>query len=110
MRCRSAWAERVGRARDLLQRDVRLPHELLDAELATRIAKSERRRGSPLIVEGEPVVAPSGGVVQLVAQSPEKVARRARLFDLARRQEPALARLAKARHLVAHARDPQRRL
>jgi len=101
----------VGGAGDLLERDVRLPHQLLDAQLAAGLVGiAERLREAALVVERQPIVAASGGVVQLVAQAPEEIARRARRRHLAVRQEPPLAGLPEPGELVPHASDPEGRL
>ena len=107
----AAVDQRVGRSRDLLERDVRVAHQLLDAELAVPVVGVAERRGeTALVVEREPIVAPAGRVMQLVAEAPEQVAGRARRRHLAVRQQASLPCLAEAGHLVAHARDPERRL
>ena len=101
----------VGGAGDLLQRDVRLPHQLLDAQLAAGLVGiAERLREAALVVERQPIVAASGGVVQLVAQPPEQIAGRARRGHLAVGQEAPLAGLSKPGELVPDASDPERRL
>src|SRR5207237_8758519 len=92
------------------ERDVRLAHELLDAQRPGRILVAEGRRKAALVVESHAVVAPAGGVVELVAQFPQPVARRPRRLHFAHRQQAALAGLAEPRHLVAGARDPERGL
>src|SRR6185295_6757126 len=85
--------------------------QLLHRQLAAGlVGVSKRLRHPPLVVEGEPVVAPPRRVVQLVADPPEQVARRPRRAHLAVWQESPLAGLAEARHLVAHPGDPERRL
>jgi len=104
----AAIDQRLGSAGELLKTDVRVAHQLLDAELAARIvAIGERLRDAPLVVEGEPVVAPAGRIMQLVAEAPEQIAGGARCRNLARGQESALAGFAQARHLVARSGDPE---
>src|SRR5256712_271695 len=101
----------VGGAGDLMQRDVRLPHQLLDAQFAAGLVGiPERLREAALVVERQPIVAASGGVVQLVAQPPEQIARRARRGHLAVGQEAPLAGLSEPGELVPDASDPERRL
>jgi len=107
----AAVDQRVGRARDLLQRNVRVAHQLLDAELAVPVVGVAERRGeAALVVEREPIVPPAGRVMQLVAEAPEQVAGRARGRHLTVRQQASLPCLAETGHLVAHARDPECRL
>ena len=108
---RAAIDQRVGGARDLEERDEGVAHELLHAQLATGIVNvSKGLRQPALVVEGQPVVAPAGRVVQLVAEFPEQIAGRAGRGHFARRQEAALSGLAETGHLVPHACDPQCRL